>query len=790
MTLTRPWRTAMTIALVILLAASQAGCAAPRSPSPAPPPAATVAGAPASPSETPSAPTPTEASPTSLPPTATALPPTPTAIPVDPLDLISQESLFASLTDLTSIRPYAGWRSAGTQGEVEAFDYVGGRLGRLAYLQSLGLEIERESYRIFLSTELWETRLRLTVDGRQVEVPVNGMHGYRDDVARALCFDSDGRLNDAERNPVMAEGPVVLVRSLDDLRTLRPEDVKGKVLFLDYAAVDDTVVKPEEAGALAWVLLAAEPAGMVLVTHFSNEQGESHGTRAGELGAVTMVKTAPTPPVLYTRLEDLAPAGVASWEDLSRVQAAQLTWDADVFSPARSGNLVARIPGQDPSRAVVLGAHIDSPNNPGALDDGSGSVALLEVARVLDAARVQPPVDLYLAWFGSEEPVVYGSAVFAATHQDLLDRTLAMLQLDCLTRPVKGFSPQLSAITWSYGHFGDERLAWPDYLAQAAARRGVKVLAKNAYKLESDNTGFSGFGVPNANFIYADYEAMQEAGIHYVGHLHDPYDTVELTRDVAGALVQSAQVALLAALETGPEAPDLRVAPAPKGRAVFVASHTEAAHMGPAGFTELGMALTWEGLDVDAVPYGRPVTVADLEGADLVVVLPVIDYPNADGDLSLYDEAWSEAEIAALEAYAASGGLLVLTNSARRLKTSNGAYDANEDWGDANALATRFGVTFRSGKLSGTQAAVEGTDPLLAGVTALELVEGNGVPFDVSAGQVLARSGGQPVGAVVAHGERGGQVLILADVGILGADNDGRGNLAFWRNLGRLASSR
>jgi hypothetical protein len=43
-----------------------------------------------------------------------------------------------------------------------------------------------------------------------------------------------------------------------------------------------------------------------------------------------------------------------------------------MFSRRHSqGNLVARIPGLDRSRAAILGAHIDSPNSPGALDDGS-----------------------------------------------------------------------------------------------------------------------------------------------------------------------------------------------------------------------------------------------------------------------------------------------------------------------------------------------------------------------------------------------------------------------------------
>jgi hypothetical protein len=46
-------------------------------------------------------------------------------------------------------------------------------------------------------------------------------------------------------------------------------------------------------------------------------------------------------------------------------------------------------------------------------------------------------------------------------------------------------------------------------------------------------------------------------------------------------------------------------------------------------------------------PYGQPVTAADLEDTDLVVVLPVYDYASPETDNS-YDEAWTESEIQAI----------------------------------------------------------------------------------------------------------------------------------------------
>ncbi len=723
-----------------------------------------------------------------------ATPPSPTPLaPTGPYTLISQDSLFEFMGDLSGIQPYSGWRNSASEGEAEGLDYVAATLASFEGLLDMGLELERQRFPVFLSTELWETRLHLTVDGQEAEVPADGLRGHRDDIGRALRLDSDGQLNDSGRDPVTTEGPVALIRFEQDITALGGADLRGRVLLLDYGLVDRTLVDGRMADDLLSDLLARRPAGLVLVTQFSNRPGESHGTFVGDLSPVSQSEATPLPPTLYVRLEDLAPAGIATWDDLARVESARLTWDADIFSPGRSGNLVARIPGADPSRAVILGAHIDSPNSPGAMDDGSGSVVLLEVARVLGAARMQPPVDLYLVWFGSEELGLYGSYHFAATHQELLDRTLAMLQIDMLARPLDGVQAYLNLVTWSYGRLGDGRLTWPDYLAQAAERQGVTVYSVNHYGIESDNSAFTGFDVPSANLIYANFPAMERmGGVHYAAHIHDPYDTVELAREEGATLEHMVRVALAAALETGQERPNLRVTPGADVRALFVASHTESVHMAPTTLTDLGMTLAWEGFDVDLVPYGQPATAADLVDADLVVVLPVVDYPSPDGDPNLYDEAWTEEEIAALEAYVNGGGLLVLTNSAHRLKYVNWVQDPNEDWSDVNPLAERFGVTYREGELEAGRVQTEGDHPLVEGVELLELAGANGLPFtlvpDLQA-QVLARAEGGLVAALVDHRDAG-QVLVLADVGILNTASPEPINLPFWRNLTAYARAR
>ena len=711
-------------------------------------------------------------------------------LPHDPFPEISRDRLLATLEELTAIGRGSLFRTSASRGEAEAFDLVARRLGELGFLAGSGMTVERQPFRTYLGGEVWEARLFLasTGGGGETEVPAHALQPHRDDLLRALRLDSDGVLNDTEPDPVEVQGPPLVVRTATALAGLTQAAVQGRVVVLDYALVDRALLGTTEAVTRANVLLATQPAGIVLVTTFSNAPGVSHGSFVGDLGAFTLARDVAPRPTLYARLEDLAPAGIAGWDDLSRLQAVRLRWDADVTSPGSSQNLVARIPGADPTHAVILGAHLDSPNSPGALDNGSGSVTLLEVARALDGARVRPPVDLVLAWFGSHERGIFGSANFLAAHQALLDRTLAMLQTDCLARPIDGIAARLTLEAWSMAAFGDPRLPWPDYLRQAAGARGVWPETFDLVGISSDNSNFIAYDVPNANHIYLDPDDPTE--VHYGGHLHDPYDDVPLAREVADVLEDMARVALTAALATGHDAPVLRVTPPATRRAVFVGSHTEAPHMGPPALVELGMALALEGIDVDTVPYGTPVTASDLEGAAVVVALPVHDWPSPEGDVSPYQEAWTAAEVDALDAYVRGGGLLVVTNSAHRLKYLAQQYEANEDTLAANTLAGRFGITWLSGSIAAGVAVTQGTSPLVAGVGTLALAPGNGVLFSAPGGQLLARAGAQPVASLVRPAS-GGEVLVLADLGMLMTSTEiSPANFRFWQNLASYVRAR
>jgi Zn-dependent M28 family amino/carboxypeptidase len=78
---------------------------------------------------------------------------------------------------------------------------------------------------------------------------------------------------------------------------------------------------------------------------------------------------------------------------------------------AQINNVVSRIAGREPGRAVLLSAHYDSvPAAPGAADDGSGVAAILEIARILK--RAPRAVRVVLLFGDGEELGLLGSELF------------------------------------------------------------------------------------------------------------------------------------------------------------------------------------------------------------------------------------------------------------------------------------------------------------------------------------------------------------------------------------------
>ena len=103
-----------------------------------------------------------------------------------------------------------------------------------------------------------------------------------------------------------------------------------------------------------------------------------------------------------------------------------------------TASVVAETPGGDPDRVVMLGGHLDSViDGPGVNDNGSGTMAVLEIARRLAALAEGggPSAELKVrvAFWAAEELGVWGSARYVgALTPDERARIVAYLNLDML----------------------------------------------------------------------------------------------------------------------------------------------------------------------------------------------------------------------------------------------------------------------------------------------------------------------------------------------------------------------
>ncbi|WP_307812424.1 M28 family peptidase [Micromonospora coerulea] len=103
-------------------------------------------------------------------------------------------------------------------------------------------------------------------------------------------------------------------------------------------------------------------------------------------------------------------------QDTVAPEAGQLSGAAGGATLARVRNVVARLPGTDPTGRVFLVAHYDSvQSGPGGNDDGAGTSTILEVARAL-AAGPRPRNDVVFVLTDAEEACLCGASAFASSH--------------------------------------------------------------------------------------------------------------------------------------------------------------------------------------------------------------------------------------------------------------------------------------------------------------------------------------------------------------------------------------
>jgi len=214
-------------------------------------------------------------------------------------------------------------------------------------------------------------------------------------------------------------------------------------------------------------------------------------------------------------------------------------------TPVQQWNTVAEIRGSElPGQVVILGAHLDSWDlGTGTTDNGTGSMVVLEAARVIAQSGLKPKRTIRFILFSGEEQGLLGSRAYAQAHAATADSIQAVLVLDNGTGAITGQALQ--------GRKELEGL-WKELLAPVARLDADSV--RDASKTGTDHLSFLPYGVPGFNF-----DQLRRGYNHTHHSQSDTYD-----KAVAGDLKQAAAVMAVTAyalanlpglLPRGPKSP-------------------------------------------------------------------------------------------------------------------------------------------------------------------------------------------------------------------------------------------
>ncbi|GAB1446248.1 M28 family metallopeptidase [Flammeovirgaceae bacterium] len=107
-------------------------------------------------------------------------------------------------------------------------------------------------------------------------------------------------------------------------------------------------------------------------------------------------------------------------------------------------NTIATIPGKElPNEYIVLSAHFDSwDGGTGATDNGTGTLTMMEAARILKKVYPNPKRTIIIGHWGSEEQGLNGSRAFVEDHPEVIDGLQASFNQDNGTGRVVDISGQ------------------------------------------------------------------------------------------------------------------------------------------------------------------------------------------------------------------------------------------------------------------------------------------------------------------------------------------------------------
>jgi hypothetical protein len=163
-------------------------------------------------------------------------------------------------------------------------------------------------------------------------------------------------------------------------------------------------------------VLNAQAAGASGVVIFNEGNPGRTGTLSGSLSDANGNRIVPTIPVAFTTFavgDDLLNQYNAAVQNNTDLPVVNIDIKSVNNPNADDYNVIADSRAGNPNRVVVVDAHLDAIYGAGMLDNGSGSITILDIAHMM--AKVRPANKLRFVWFGGEELGLLGSKAYVGS---------------------------------------------------------------------------------------------------------------------------------------------------------------------------------------------------------------------------------------------------------------------------------------------------------------------------------------------------------------------------------------
>lgn len=362
----------------------------------------------------------------------------------DNLSEISTENILEHLNELA---PGDDARIAGSAGEKEAADYIEGILKNEYNLD----KVEKPSFDTILFHDNGAT---FTVNTpTNIELTTNG--------ALNMEFTTSGTIS----NELVYAG-------LGTLEECTSAEVGGKI----------ALIKRGEYTFAEKVQNAAD-AGAVGVILFNNimEEGFINGT----LGSESEIPAIEIHPADGENLAAILKEGTPISVSMSASGTIEPVTSQNVI-----GSLLAEVQ-KNNTPTIVIGAHYDCVDTPGANDNASGTAALLEIARVLSECNLDANIK-FIA-FGAEEVGLVGAYDYVESlDKSERNKIAAMINMDMV-----GVGDELAI--WTIGDKPSSVLA--DLVESYVQKSNINYIPPGVED-RSDHAAFAENGIPSVYFSY------------------------------------------------------------------------------------------------------------------------------------------------------------------------------------------------------------------------------------------------------------------------------------------------